>query len=64
MPRAERAVLADRVRAAMLALLPAEEPVYPARRPWGEFLSNVFNGPREVAARKAYMAELEGPPQD
>lgn len=64
MPRAERAVLAERVRAAMLALLPTEEPVYPARRPWGEFLSNVFNGPREVAARKAYMAELEGPRRD
>jgi len=59
LPRGERAALAGRVRAAMLALLPADEPTYPARRPWGEFLSDLLNGPREVAARRAYMAELE-----
>ena len=56
--REARGALADQVRAAMLALLPAEEPVYPRRRPAGQFLSDVFNGPREVQQRRAYMAEL------
>jgi 1-acyl-sn-glycerol-3-phosphate acyltransferase len=61
--RAARDALAGQVRAAMLALLPAEEPTYPRRRPAGQFLSDVFNGPREVQMRRAYMAELEGTEQ-
>ena len=57
--REARDALAGQVRAAMVALLPAEEPVYPRRRPAGQFLSDVFNGPSEVHQRRAYMAELE-----
>lgn len=57
--REARAALLERVRAAMTALLPTEEPVYPAWRPLGEFLSDVFNGAAEVRKRHAYMADLE-----
>jgi hypothetical protein len=44
---------------AMLALLPDAEPQYPARRPLGDFLSDLFNGAAEVRKRRAYMASLE-----
>jgi 1-acyl-sn-glycerol-3-phosphate acyltransferase len=57
--REARVALGERVRAAMTALLPTEEPSYPASRPMGEFLSNVFNGAPEVRKRRKYMAELE-----
>jgi 1-acyl-sn-glycerol-3-phosphate acyltransferase len=57
--REARAALAEQVRAAMTALLPTEEPAYPASRPLGEFLSNVFSGAAEVRRRRRYMAELE-----
>jgi 1-acyl-sn-glycerol-3-phosphate acyltransferase len=57
--RAERDAVAEHVRAAMLALLPETEPVYPTRRPLGDFLSDLFNGPSEVRKRRAYMASLK-----
>jgi 1-acyl-sn-glycerol-3-phosphate acyltransferase len=57
--RAEREALAEQVRAAMLALLPDVEPVYPRRRPMGDFLSDLFNGAAEVRKRRAHMASLE-----
>jgi hypothetical protein len=57
--RAEREAVAERVRVAMLALLPDAEPQYPARRPLGDFLSDLFNGAAEVRKRRAYMASLE-----
>lgn len=57
--RAEREAVAERVRMAMLALLPDAEPEYPVRRPLGDFLSDLFNGAAEVRKRRAYMASLE-----
>jgi 1-acyl-sn-glycerol-3-phosphate acyltransferase len=57
--RTARQALAGRVRAGMLALLPDAEPTYPRRRPGGDYLSDVFNGRREAANRREYMAELE-----
>lgn len=57
--RTARQALAGRVRAGMLALLPDVEPTYPRRRPGGDYLSDVFNGRREAANRREYMAELE-----
>ena len=49
----------ERVREGMLALLPDVEPTYPRRRPGGDYLSDLFNGRREAANRREYMAELE-----
>ena len=43
--KASRAAVAEKVRAGMTALLPAEEPIYPRRRPGSRFLTDVFNGP-------------------
>jgi len=57
--RAGREALVERVREGMLALLPNVEPTYPRRRPGGDYLSDVFNGKREAANRREYMAALE-----
>lgn len=57
--RAGREALVDRVRAGMVALLPEAEPTYPRTRPGGDYLSDVFNGRRERAKRRAYMAEVD-----
>jgi len=57
--RAGREALVERVREGMLALLPDVEPTYPRRRPGGDYLSDLFNGRREAANRREYMAELE-----
>jgi len=62
--RAARAMLAGKVRDAMRAVLPAEEPVYPQRRPAGTFLTDVFNGPGERKRWRTYMAEKGNPVPD
>lgn len=56
--RAERDALAERVRVAMAALLPAHEPALPRFRP-GEFLSDAFSGRRDAERRQAHVAELD-----
>jgi hypothetical protein len=48
----------------MLAVLPAEEPAYPPRRPAGTFLTDVFNGPGERKRWRAHMAEVGHPVPD
>ena len=62
--REERHALKERVVAAMTALLPAEEPIYPARRPLGDWLSDLWSGKREARMRRRYMAALEGRPAE
>jgi len=48
----------------MRAVLPAEEPVYPQRRPAGTFLTDVFNGQGERKRWRTYMAEKGNPVPD
>jgi 1-acyl-sn-glycerol-3-phosphate acyltransferase len=62
--KASRAAVAERVRAGMAGLLPAEEPAYPTRRPGSVFLTDVFNGPGERVRWRKYMAEVAPPGSD
>lgn len=62
--KAARAAVAEQVRAGMAALLPAEEPTYPRRRPGSKFLTDVFNGPGERVRWRKYMAEVGHPVAD
>jgi 1-acyl-sn-glycerol-3-phosphate acyltransferase len=62
--RAARGVFAEEVRAAMQALLPAEEPNYPQRRPMSRFLTDLFNGAGERRRWRAHMAEVGHPIAD
>jgi 1-acyl-sn-glycerol-3-phosphate acyltransferase len=62
--RAARTAVAEQVRAGMAALLPAEEPAYPRRRPLGRFLTDVFNGPSERRRWRIHMAEVGHPIAD
>jgi 1-acyl-sn-glycerol-3-phosphate acyltransferase len=62
--RAARALFGEEVRTAMQALLPAEEPVYPRRRPMSRFLTDVFNGAGERRRWRAHMAEVGHPIAD
>lgn len=62
--KASRAQVAEHVRAGIAGLLPAEEPVYPARRPGSVFLTDVFNGPGERVRWRKYMAEVAPPRSD
>jgi hypothetical protein len=48
----------------MQALLPAEEPVYPQRRPMSRFLTDLFNGAGERRRWRAHMAEVGHPIAD
>ena len=50
--REARATLDARLREAVLALLPAEEPRLPRRRPLS-FLTDLLNGADDVARRRA-----------
>jgi 1-acyl-sn-glycerol-3-phosphate acyltransferase len=50
--REARAALDARIRAAVLALLPAEEPRLPQRRPLA-FLTDLLNGAEDIARRRA-----------
>lgn len=54
--RAARGELDGRVRAAMLALLPAREPRLPQRRPL-RFLGDLLTGPADLERRRAELGE-------
>ena len=62
--REDRETLMEHVRGAMTALLPTDEPVYPIRRPLGDWLSDLWSGKGEARKRRAYMAALEGRPAE
>jgi 1-acyl-sn-glycerol-3-phosphate acyltransferase len=62
--RSARARFGEEVRAAMQALLPAEEPIYPQRRPMSRFLTDLFNGAGERRRWRAHMAEVGHPIAD
>jgi 1-acyl-sn-glycerol-3-phosphate acyltransferase len=51
-----RAALEERVRAAMLALMPSAEPRLPRRRPL-RFLGDLLTGPRDLERRRAELGE-------
>jgi 1-acyl-sn-glycerol-3-phosphate acyltransferase len=51
--RAGRAVLQDRMRAAVGALLPADEPPLPSRRPLEWMLTDLLNGVEDAERRRA-----------
>jgi 1-acyl-sn-glycerol-3-phosphate acyltransferase len=54
--RDARAELESRVRASLLALLPAEEPRLPRRRPL-RFLGDLLTGPDDLARRREELGE-------
>ncbi len=54
--REARAALDERVRAAMLALMPAREPRLPRRRPL-RFLGDLLTGPADLERRRAELGE-------
>lgn len=62
--RSARAEVAEQVRAGMARLLPAEEPVYPLRRPGSVFLTDLFNGPGERVRWRKYLTEVAPPGSD
>jgi 1-acyl-sn-glycerol-3-phosphate acyltransferase len=62
--KASRAAVGEQVRAGLAALLPAEEPRYPQRRPGAVFLTDVFNGPGERRRWRQHMAEVGHPVSD
>ena len=57
--RAARQALEATVRDALAALLPKDEPPVPDRMPLA-FLTDLFNGPADVARRRAYLAGEAG----
>jgi 1-acyl-sn-glycerol-3-phosphate acyltransferase len=62
--REARDAIAEGVRAGITALLPHDEPAYPARRPGCVFLTDVFNGPGERRRWRTHMAEVGQPIAD
>jgi 1-acyl-sn-glycerol-3-phosphate acyltransferase len=54
--REGRAALDERVRAAMLALLPDREPRLPRRRPL-RFIGDLLTGPADLERRRAELGE-------
>jgi 1-acyl-sn-glycerol-3-phosphate acyltransferase len=62
--RSARARFAEEVRTAMQALLPADEPIYPRRRPMSRFLTDLFNGAGERRRWRTHMAEVGHPIAD